>query len=95
MGWPPKRISRSAQAVMQACRSKPGTLRPLPLASPFSATDTTITGRPYFSTSRDATMPMTPWCQPWPHSSMMRSSVRAGSAASISSTACSIFCSVS
>ena len=95
MAWPPKRISRSAQAVMQPCRLKPGTLRPLPLPSPFSAMETIITGRPYFSTRREATIPMTPWCQPLPHSSMTRSSVRPGSAASISSTAFSIFCSVS
>ena len=45
---------------MQACKLKPCTLRPLPLHSPCSSIVTTITGRPVRSTSRDATMPMTP-----------------------------------
>ena len=46
MAWPPKRRRRSSQEAMQACRLKPCTLRPLPLPSPCSSMDTTMTGRP-------------------------------------------------
>ena len=43
--WPPKRSSRSPQALMALCRLNPGTLRPEPLPSPF-CTLITMTGLP-------------------------------------------------
>ena len=46
IAWPPKRSRMSAQEAMHSCRLKPCTLRPLPLPSPCSSTDTTMTGRP-------------------------------------------------
>ena len=36
----------SAQEAMHSCRLKPCTLRPLPLPSPFSSMETTMTGPP-------------------------------------------------
>lgn len=95
MAWPPKRRSRSAQEAMHSCRLKPCTLRPLPLPSPFSSMETTMTGRPVFSTRREATMPMTPGCQFCPQSRMTRSSKRPGSRSSSSCAALTISCSVS
>ena len=95
MACPPKRSRMSSQEAMHSWRLKPCTLRPLPLPSPCSSTDTTMTGRPVFSTKREATMPMTPGCQSRPQMRMTRSSRMAGSASSCSCAALTISCSVS
>ena len=63
--WPPKRSSRSPQATSASCRSKREMLRPLPLPMSSSARGRSGTpGRPKRSTTREATMPTTPACQP-------------------------------
>ena len=59
---PPNRINTSRHAARPAYRSNAGIDRPDPRpCSPASATRTV--GRPYSSTMRDATIPMTPGCQ--------------------------------
>ena len=63
--WPPNRISRCAQRSSAPSMSKRGMLRHDPCATP-SSTDSTMAGRWNASTSFDATMPMTPRCQPSP-----------------------------
>ena len=62
--WPPQRPSRREQAPSAPCRSKDDTERPEPTqSSPGSPPAISTTGRRKRSTSREATMPMTPRCQ--------------------------------
>ena len=63
--WPPNRRNRSAQRSSAASMSKAGMLRHDPCATSPS-TDSTIAGLWNASTSFEATMPMTPRCQPSP-----------------------------
>ncbi len=61
--WPPKRSRCSAQAARPLWRSKSEIERPDPF-QPSAAPATSTTGRWNRSTSREATMPITPSCQP-------------------------------
>ena len=63
--WPPKRVSRWAQRSSAPSMSKREKLRHEPCAMP-SSTDRTIAGRWNVSISFDATIPITPRCQPSP-----------------------------
>ena len=74
--WPPKRPRCSEQAEMPATRSKEGIERALPRPSSPSK-EITTTGRHTRSARRDATIPITPACQPSPAMTTARS--RAGS----------------
>ena len=68
IAWPPPATSRpcSFAASTAAPRSTPVIERPEPLPTPSSSSAMTIAGRPSFSFSRPATMPITPGCQPAP-----------------------------
>ena len=80
-GHPTARASRSPTAT-SAWRSTPGRLRPEPLATSPSIV-TTIAGRPNRSTSREATMPTTPSCQPSPATTIAYASRDASGEASM------------
>ena len=56
----------SAHAASPACRSKAEMLRPEPRPAPARRARSRRTGRQWRSTSRDATIPMTPGCHPSP-----------------------------
>ena len=55
-----------------ASRSKPGMLRPEPRPPPSPSSEITIAGRWWRSTRREATIPITPGCQPSPASDQRR-----------------------
>ena len=77
--WPPNRVNRCAERSSAASMSKRAMLRHEPCATPPS-TDSTMAGRWNASTSFDATIPMTPRCQPSPRDDQhrLRADVRVG-----------------
>ncbi len=81
--WPPKRMKSGAQRSSAPSMSKCGMLRQDPYAVSPSI-DSTIAGRRNASTSFEATMPITPRCQPSPATTMT-------DFAPISGSVCTIF----
>ena len=61
-GCPPNLMSKSPHAQMASNSEKPSMLLPLPFAS-VSPREMIMHGLPQRSVTRDATMPITPWCQ--------------------------------
>ena len=59
-GWPPKRSSKSAQALRAPSTRKPRGARTEARSWPPPSPASKATGRPQRSTKRAATMPMTP-----------------------------------
>jgi hypothetical protein len=62
--WPPYRSSSGAQAWMPSYRWNAGIERPLPRPRPVRVLGDQHDGPVHRSTTRDATMPITPGCQP-------------------------------
>ena len=82
MRWPPKRTSCPEQAARPACRSYAEMLRPEPRPPPSPSSAITTHGRRQRSTSRDATIPTTPGCQPSPATTIAPSCACGAQAAS-------------
>ena len=62
-GWPPKRSSRGAHCCRAPSTAKPRGARTEARRRPLPSPASRAAGRPKRSTSRAATMPITPWCQ--------------------------------
>ena len=80
--WPPNRANRSAQRSSAPSMSNAGMLRHDPWAT-LSSTESTIAGRWKASTSFEATIPMTPRCQPSPDTTRIERAPTSGSLCTI------------